>query len=123
MPELPDGLLFVNLVDFDMVYGHRRDIAGFASALTELDVFLSEIGPTLRDGDLLIVTADHGNDPAFRGTDHTREFVPVLVSGAGVRPGAEIGKRATFADLGATIAEALGSPALRSGRSFLAALG
>ncbi|WP_040489716.1 phosphopentomutase [Fulvimarina pelagi] len=114
-----DGDLVVsNLVDFDMVYGHRRDIAGYAAALEAFDRRVPEIESALRWGDLCIVTADHGCDPAFRGTDHTRERVPILGFGPGIEP-RDIGTRETFADIGASIAAHLGLKAGRYGTSFL----
>jgi phosphopentomutase len=112
------GLLFVNLVDFDMLYGHRNDIPGFAHALVELDAWLPALERALAPGDAVFVTADHGNDPTTPGTDHTRERVPLLAFGPAVRPAA-LGVRATFADLGQTIAAGLGVPALARGESFL----
>jgi phosphopentomutase len=115
LKELPDGgLVFANFVDFDTEHGHRRDIAGYAAALEAFDVRLPEIDGLLKPGDLVIVTADHGNDPSFRGTDHTREHVPILAWGPGL-PCGPIGRRATFADIGATIARHLGLGALASG--------
>lgn len=101
------GLCYANLVDFDMLYGHRRDVDGYAAALTALDAFLAEFLPKLGDEDLLIVTGDHGCDPAFHGTDHTREYVPMLAYNKNWTP-RNIGTRETFADLGASVAEALG---------------
>jgi phosphopentomutase len=115
------GLLFVNLVDFDMVYGHRNDAPGFARALAELDAWLPAFQRALAPGDVAFLTADHGNDPTTPGTDHTRERVPLLAFGPAVRPAA-LGERASFCDLGQTIAAALGVPALAHGVSFLDAL-
>jgi phosphopentomutase len=115
------GLLFVNLVDFDMLYGHRNDPVGFGRALAELDAWLPSLERALRAGDVAFITADHGNDPTTPGTDHTRERVPLLAFGPGVRPAA-LGVRATFADLGQTIAAGLGVPPLAHGESFLDAL-
>ena len=113
------GLAFVNLVDFDMLYGHRRDIDGYARALSEFDSFLATLLPKLRDGDLLIITADHGCDPAFmRSTDHTREYVPVLAYGKGVFP-RSLGTRESFADVGATVADFLAVPYHGAGKAFL----
>ena len=104
----PDGaFIFVNLVDFDTEYGHRRDVPGYAAALEAFDKRLPAITAALRESDLLIITADHGNDPTWRGTDHTRECVPILVSGPGIAP-ASLGLRQTFADMGATVAQHLG---------------
>jgi phosphopentomutase len=106
--RLPEGgFLFANLVDFDSLYGHRRDVAGYAAALETFDRRLPEILDCLRAGDLLIITADHGCDPTFRGTDHTREYVPILAAGPDIAPG-PIGRRESFADIAATIAGHLG---------------
>ena len=116
------GLIFVNLVDFDTKYGHRNDVPGYAANLERFDARLAQVLPALRPTDLLIVTADHGNDPATPSTDHAREHVPLLVAGAGVRPGADLGTRATFADLGQTLAEVLGVTPLAHGTSFLSAV-
>jgi phosphopentomutase len=112
-----DGLIFANLVDFDTLYGHRNDVAGYARNLERFDARLAELLPRLRPDDLLIVTADHGNDPTTRSTDHSREHVPVLVLGAGARP-VPLGDRATFADLGQTLAEIFGLAPLAHGTSF-----
>ncbi len=117
--QMEAGLLFVNLVDTDMLYGHRRDPAGYARALREIDGALPAIAARLRPADLLVLTADHGNDPTFPGTDHTRERVPLLVLAPGRLEGAPLGDRASFADLGATAAEYFGVRAPR-GESFLA---
>ena len=113
------GLVFVNLVDFDMLFGHRRDAAGFAGALVELDRFVPELGRRLGSGDVVAITADHGCDPTFRGTDHTREHVPLLFFGPSVRP-TDLGTRTTFADLGATLADGFDAGSLATGKSFLA---
>ena len=122
MPALAEGgFAFANLVDFDTEYGHRRDVAGYAAALEAFDRRLPEIVARLRPGDLAIVTADHGNDPTHRGTDHTREQVPILAFGPGVRPG-KIGARGSYADVGATLAAHLGIGRLGAGRSFLGRL-
>ena len=112
------GLIFSNLVDFDMLYGHRRDTEGYARALEHFDSRWPEIEAAMREGDLLMVTADHGNDPTFPGTDHTREYAPLIVFGKGARPGINLGTRESLSDIGQTIAEnfALG---LRAGQSFL----
>jgi phosphopentomutase len=118
---LSRGLLFVNLVDFDMLYGHRNDAPGFARALAELDAWLPSFEAALRPGDAAFITADHGNDPTTPGTDHTRERVPILAFGPGLRP-APLGVRASFCDLGQTIADGLGIPPLPRGSSFLGAL-
>jgi phosphopentomutase len=122
MARVPRGLLFVNLVDFDMVYGHRNDAPGFARALVELDAWLPAFRAALAPGDAAFITADHGNDPTTPGTDHTRERVPLLAFGPAVRPVA-LGDRASFCDLGQTIAAGLGLPALARGTSFLDAIG
>ena len=115
--DAADGLTFVNLVDFDTAYGHRRDVAGFAAALAAFDEWLGRFLPNVAGDDLLIVTADHGNDPTFRGTDHTRERVPLLVRHGG--PAADLGERATFADVAATLADAFGLDRWATGTSFL----
>ena len=114
------GLIFANLVDFDSLYGHRNDTAGYGANLDRFDARLATLLPRLRPDDLLIVTADHGNDPTTPSTDHAREYVPVLACGAGVRAGADLGTRATFADLGQTLAEVFGVGPLTHGTSFLA---
>lgn len=113
------GLAFVNLVDFDMLYGHRRDIDGYARALSEFDAFLATLLSKLREDDLLIITADHGCDPAFlKTTDHTREYVPVLAYSNGIVP-RSLGTRDSFADVGATVAAALSVPYRGAGKPFL----
>ena len=113
-----DGLCFVNLVDFDSKYGHRRDVDGYAEALSRFDGWLGEWLGTLRDDDVVIITADHGCDPAYLATtDHTREYVPLLVYGKRIRPVA-LGTRSCFADVGATVAEALGVEFETEGKSF-----
>ncbi len=118
MEEDFDGLCFVNLVDFDMVYGHRRDVDGYAKALTELDTALGTMLDRLRVQDVLILTADHGCDPAYRGTDHTRETVPLLVVGGSLRNGIDLGVRESFADIGATVARWLGAAPPAYGTPF-----
>jgi phosphopentomutase len=115
------GLLFVNLVDFDQLYGHRNDAPGFHQALREFDAALPRLLSLLREDDLLFITADHGNDPTTPSTDHARECVPLLACGAAVHP-KSLGRRETFSDLGATAAEWLGSPFRGRGTSFLQAL-
>ena len=112
------GFLFANLVDFDQSYGHRNDVPGFYRALREFDEALPAITAALREDDLLFITADHGNDPTTPSTDHSRENVPVIALGPRVIPGA-IGRRPTFSDLGATVAEFLGLAFRGAGRSFL----
>ena len=113
------GLVFTNLVDFDTQYGHRNDAAGYAANLERFDARLSRLLPRLRERDLLVITADHGNDPTTPSTDHAREYVPLFLVGAMVRPGTDIGVRSTFADLGQTIAEVFGVGPLANGTSFL----
>jgi phosphopentomutase len=110
------GLLFANFVDFDTIYGHRRDVAGYAAALEAFDSRLPELLGRLKAGDLLVITADHGCDPTWPGSDHTREQVPILV--AGRRRSSSIGKRSGFADIGATVARHLELPPLRHGLPF-----
>ena len=114
------GLIFVNLVDFDTVYGHRNDTSGYAANLERFDRDLGKLLPRLTPDDLLIVTADHGNDPTTPSTDHSREYVPILAAGAHVRRGVDLGTRATFADLGQSLAELFGVGRLAHGQSFLA---
>ncbi len=114
------GLCFVNLVDFDMVYGHRNDVAGYANALTEFDARLGELLPLLREEDLLIITADHGCDPSTPSTDHSREYTPMIAYGNSLRKGVNLGTRDSFADIGATVLEWFGlSTEEISGKSFL----
>ncbi|MBQ4616766.1 MAG: phosphopentomutase [Clostridia bacterium] len=112
------GLCFVNLVDFDMVYGHRRDVDGYVRALNEMDAALADLLTQMREGDILMLTADHGCDPAFRGTDHTREAVPFLAVGTPILENVNLGTRTSFADVGATIAELFGVQAPPCGTSF-----
>ena len=112
------GLCFVNLVDFDMVFGHRRNPEGYAQALSEFDAWLGDFLPTLGDEDLVMITADHGCDPSYMATtDHTREYVPLLVLGKAVKPG-NLGTRACFADIAATVTEMLGVDYTTPGQSF-----
>lgn len=113
------GLSFVNLVDFDALYGHRRDPIGYGKALEEYDARLPEVFEKMKDDDLVIITADHGNDPVHHGTDHTREFVPLLVYSKKHEQGKELPLRETFADIGATIAENFNVKAPNFGKSFL----
>ncbi len=112
------GLIFTNLVDFDAKFGHRNNPEGYANALVEFDQRLPEIMGALAEDDVLVLTADHGNDPTTPGTDHSREYVPILISGAAIQPGVNIGVRATFADLAATIADTLGAAPPPQGISF-----
>lgn len=121
MAITPSGLIFANLVDFDMLYGHRRDVPGYARALMAFDRRLPELLGRARPGDLILLTADHGNDPSYRGSDHTREYVPILAWHPGSR-GVDLGTRTSLADCGATAAEWLGV-SVAEGRSFLGALG
>ena len=113
------GLCFVNLVDFDMAYGHRRDIAGYARATTEFDVQLGTFMENMREDDVLMITADHGCDPGAPGTDHTREYVPLLVYGARIRPNTNLGTYPTFAMIGATVADMFDAPLTTKGESLL----
>ena len=113
-----EGLCFVNLVDFDMLFGHRRDIDGYAAALTEFDAFLGTFLEKLGEDDLVMITADHGCDPAYTATtDHTREYVPLLILGKQVKP-VNLGTRGSFADIAATVTELLGVPFETEGKSF-----
>jgi len=118
MRDVDRGLIFTNLVDFDSQYGHRNDVAGYAANLERFDRRLAAILPRLRDGDLLAVTADHGNDPTTASTDHAREYVPLFVIGSRVRP-VDLGTRRTFADLGQTLADIFAVGPLAHGTSFL----
>jgi len=119
--EMPSGFLFANLVDFDQLWGHRNDAAGFHEALRAFDRALPTLLSALREDDLLFLTADHGNDPTTPSTDHSREIAPLLVAGARVRP-TDLGERSTFADLGATVGEWLGVAFRGRGTSFLSVL-
>ena len=119
MDEAEDGdLVFTNFVDFDMLYGHRRDVPGYAAALEAFDQRLPDLDRKLKPGDIVILTADHGCDPTWRGTDHTRERVPILVFGPGIRT-RSIGVLPSFADIGETVAKHLGLEPGLHGRSFL----
>lgn len=113
-----EGLIFTNLVDFDAKYGHRRNITGYAKAIEEFDGRLPEIFAALGEDECLILCADHGNDPSYEGFDHTREYIPVMVYGSGLRHGVNLGTLSSFADIGATIAEMLGVRPTKAGRSF-----
>ncbi|MDE5592381.1 MAG: phosphopentomutase, partial [Clostridiales bacterium] len=114
------GLCFVNLVDFDMKYGHRNDVAGYAAAATEFDRFLPSFIGDMRDDDVLIITADHGCDPATPSTDHSREYTPMLIYGKHIKSGVNLGVRGSFADIGATVLEYFGVDKQgTSGKSFL----
>ena len=118
MAEAETGLIMTNLVDFDMLYGHRNDVAGYAEALEYFDSRLPEILAALRSDDILMITADHGCDPTHPGTDHTREYVPLLICGPKLKKSVDLGVRSTFADMGATIAAYLGAEPLPEGTSF-----
>lgn len=112
------SIVFTNFVDFDMLYGHRRDVEGYANALEYFDLRLPELLEAMREDDVLFICADHGCDPTWQGTDHTREHIPVLACGKGIAPGA-LGKRDTFADIGQSIASFFGLPPMEYGTSFL----
>ena len=113
------GMSFFNLVDFDALYGHRRDPIGYGNALEEFDARMPEVFTKLEDDYLLIITADHGNDPTYKGTDHTREYVPLLVYSKRLSCGGNLGIRRTFADLGATVADNFKVKMPAHGTSFL----
>jgi phosphopentomutase len=114
-----EGLCFVNLVDFDMLYGHRNDVEGYAKALTYFDQQLPRILAGLRDEDILMITADHGCDPSTPSTDHSREYIPLVVYGSKVRAGVNIGTRQSFADIAATLLEYFDIDQKVAGTSFL----
>jgi phosphopentomutase len=118
MQEVEDGLIFINLVDFDQQYGHRNDVAGFAGALEEFDAWVPSLEAEMQERDLAIITADHGCDPTTPGTDHTREYVPLLATGAKAKRGVDLGLRPTLADIGQTVAANFGA-SIRRGTSFL----
>jgi phosphopentomutase len=119
MASTARGLIFANLVDFDTQYGHRNDVAGYAANLERFDARLKDLLPRLRHDDLMVITADHGNDPTTPSTDHSREHVPLLVTGPQVKGGVNLGTRKTFADLGHTIADNFGVGPIHHGTSFL----
>ncbi|WP_432823655.1 phosphopentomutase, partial [Trichloromonas sp.] len=121
LARVDQGLIFTNLVDFDMLFGHRLDARGFGAALEEFDRWLPDLLAAVSSGDLVIITADHGCDPTTPGTDHSREYVPLLAWSPGMGAGAELGRRCSFADVAATIAEGFGL-APGAGESFFAAL-
>jgi phosphopentomutase len=121
LAESSEGLIFVNLVDFDTLYGHRNDVEGYARALEAVDDWLPALLSRLNDDDLLIVTADHGCDPTTPSTDHSREYVPLLVTGPRVRAGVDLGTRATLSDIGQTVADNFGAR-IAAGESFLSQL-
>ena len=112
------GLCFVNLVDFDMVYGHRNDIDGYAKAATTFDAQLKEFVSRMKDEDILMITADHGCDPGFKGTDHSREYVPFLAYGKDIKADVNLGTRSSFADIAATIQDIFGVEQITAGQSF-----
>ncbi len=114
-----EGLCFTNLVDFDMVYGHRNNIAGYAAAMSEFDAWLGEFMKNMRDEDICIITADHGCDPATPSTDHSREYTPMLIFGHGIRKGVDLGTRGSFADIAETVLEIFGLSDINdAGKSF-----
>ena len=113
-----NGLIFTNLVDFDSKFGHRRNSQGYKEALEEFDKRIPEIISSMKEDDILIINADHGNDPTYKGTDHTREYIPVLVYGKNIKSGINLGIRNTFADIGATVADILNVTLPKVGKSF-----
>jgi phosphopentomutase len=123
LADRTEGLIIGNLLDFDTLYGHRNDAAGFAGALEQFDAFLGErLLPSLKDTDLLLLTADHGCDPTHTGTDHTREYVPLLAASPSLQRTVGLGTRQSFGDVAATVCEALSGHPWRCGRSFLSEL-
>ncbi|SNR87113.1 phosphopentomutase [Anaerovirgula multivorans] len=112
------GIIFTNLVDFDSKYGHRRDAKGYKQALEEMDSRLPDIMNAMKKEDILIITADHGNDPTYKGTDHTREYIPIVIYGPSIKNNVNIGTRKTFADIAATISDVLNIPNTGKGTSF-----
>ena len=118
MKQENKGLIFTNLVDFDSKYGHRRNVEGYKNALEEFDTRIPEIIENMKEDDVLIINADHGNDPTYKGTDHTREYIPVLVYGKNLKQGLNLGTRKSFADIGATVADILNVKMPRHGESF-----
>lgn len=113
-----EGLIFTNLVDFDMLYGHRNNIEGYAKALEYFDSKLPIIIENMKETDVLIITADHGNDPSTPSTDHSREYIPILIYGKQIKENVNIGIRETYADIGETILDILNMPLLNVGKSF-----
>ena len=113
-----EGILFTNLVDFDAKFGHRRDIPGYRLALEEVDARIPEIMAAMKPTDMMIILADHGNDPAYKGSDHTREYIPLLIYGESIKAGVNIGTRKTFADVAATVSDILNISATPYGVSF-----
>jgi phosphopentomutase len=122
MGRQPRGLIFANLVDFDTTYGHRNDVTGYAANLERFDRGLARLLPALAPDDLLVITADHGNDPTTPSTDHSREHVPILLTGQHVRKGVDLGTRTSFADLAQTLAASFAVPPVAHGSSFLGAI-
>lgn len=118
MKKENNGLIFTNLVDFDSKYGHRRDVKGYKEALEEFDARIPEILEDMEDDDILIINSDHGNDPTYKGTDHTREYIPMLICGKNVKSGLNLGTRSSFADIGATVADLLNVKMPKHGNSF-----
>ena len=118
MKKENNGLIFTNLVDFDSKYGHRRDVKGYKEALEEFDARIPEILENMKDDDILIINSDHGNDPTYKGTDHTREYIPMLIYGKNVKDGLNLGTRSSFADIGATVADILNVKMPKHGNSF-----
>ena len=115
-----NGLCFINLVDFDMVYGHRNNLEGYAKAMSAFDERLGEMLPLLREDDMLIITADHGCDPSTPSTDHSREYTPMIIYGNGIKSGVNLGTRESFADIGKTVLEWFDEPTDKVyGNSFL----
>ena len=121
MDSEPEGLIYINLVDFDQQYGHRNDVEGYARALEEVDAWLPLLESKMDEGDLAILTADHGCDPTTPSTDHSREYVPVLAFGKDARRGVALGVRDTLSDIGQTVADIFGTSIVK-GRSFLPAI-
>ncbi len=119
MDKCQNGLIFTNLVDFDAKYGHRRDPEGYARSLEEFDARIPELTAKMRDDDIMVICADHGNDPVHTGWNHTREYIPVLICGKHVKQGVDLGTLKSFADIGATVSEYLGLAADTAGESFL----
>lgn len=119
MNDVDEGLIFTNLVEFDSKWGHRNDIIGYARGLEEFDAFLPEIIHNLKDDDILIINADHGCDPSFPGTDHTREYVPIIIYGKKLKNNINLGIRNSFSDIGQTIGDYFNVPKLKIGKSFL----
>ena len=118
MKEVKEGLIFTNLVEFDSTWGHRRDAVGYGKGLEDFDLRLAEVIDAMKDDDILIINADHGCDPTFNGTDHTREYIPLLIYGKKIKS-VNFGTRKSFADIGQTIADYLGAEPIINGESIL----